>query len=481
MNAKYETVIGLEVHAELRTKSKLFCDCSTKFGAEPNSQTCPVCLGLPGVLPVLNKKAVEYAMEAALALNCEVQGYNKFDRKNYFYPDLPKAYQVSQYDLPLALGGRVTIHVNGETKDIGITRIHLEEEAGKSVHSGENILGSDFSLEDYNRTGIPLIEIVSEPDLRSPEEAYAYLTTLKTILQYTEVSDCKMEEGSLRCDANISLRLVGAEKFGTKVELKNLNSFRAVQKALEYEEKRQAKMLDKGETIIQETRHWDEGTGKTHSMRSKEEANDYRYFPEPDLVPVVISQEWIDQVRGLLPELPSVKFERFTKEYGLPEYDADLIISSRNIAEFFEATVALHNDPKAVSNWVMGELTRLLKAAGQEIESSKITPELLAKLLKLIDKGTISGTAAKSVFDEAFATGKDPEAIVEEKGLAQISDTGELERIVAEVVAANPASVEDFKNGKDKALGFLVGQIMKQTKGRANPKLVNDLLRKQLS
>ncbi|NLY55778.1 MAG: Asp-tRNA(Asn)/Glu-tRNA(Gln) amidotransferase subunit GatB [Firmicutes bacterium] len=481
MSQKYETVIGLEVHAELRTDSKLFCGCSTKFGADPNGQTCPVCLGMPGALPVLNKKAVDYAIEAGLALNCEIQEYSKFDRKHYFYPDLPKAYQCSQFDFPLCKNGKVTIHVNGVTKDIGINRIHLEEEAGKSVHSGDNILGSDYSLEDFNRGGIPLIEIVSEPDMRSPEEAYAYLTTLKSILQYTGVSDCKMEEGSLRCDANISLRPVGSTEFGTKVELKNLNSFRAVQKALEYEQQRQARLLDKGEPIIQETRHWDETTGKTHSMRTKEQADDYRYFPDPDLVPLIVSPEWIEEVRARLPELPPAKFERFVREYGLPEYDANLIIATKAQADFFEATVALYNDPKTVSNWMMGELTRLLKTSGQEIEDCKVTPELLAKLLTLVDNGTISGTAAKSVLEEVFATGKDPELIVQEKGLAQISDTAELEKIVAAVIAANPASVEDYRNGKDKALGFLVGQVMKETKGRANPKLVNELLRKQLS
>lgn len=481
MSAKYETVIGLEVHAELRTKSKLFCSCSTKFGSEPNTQVCPICLGLPGTLPVLNKQAVEYAVEAGLALNCTIQKYSKFDRKNYFYPDLPKAFQNSQFDLPVALAGKVKIHVNGEDKEIGITRIHLEEEAGKSVHSGDNILGSDYSSEDYNRGGIPLIEIVSEPDMRSPEEAYAYLVALKSILEYTEVSDCKMEEGSLRCDANVSLRPVGAEKFGTKVELKNLNSFRAVQKALEYEVQRQAQLLDAGETIIQETRHWDENTGKTHSMRSKEEAEDYRYFPEPDLGPLVIEQGWIDQIAARIPELPESKRRRFISEYGLPEYDADLISSSRKMAEFFEATVALFPDAKMVSNWLMGEFSRLLNVSGKELDQAAVTPELLAKLLQMLAKGTISGTVAKSVFEEVFATGKDPEAIVQEKGLAQISDTAELERIVQAIIAANPGSVTDFRNGKDKALGFLVGQVMKETKGRANPQLVNELLRKYLA
>ncbi len=481
MSAKYETVIGLEVHAELRTKSKLFCSCSTKFGSEPNTQVCPICLGLPGTLPVLNKQAVEYAVEAGLALNCTIQKYSKFDRKNYFYPDLPKAFQNSQFDLPVALNGKVRIHVNGEDKELGITRIHLEEEAGKSVHSGDNILGSDYSSEDYNRGGIPLIEIVSEPDMRSPEEAYAYLVALKSILEYTEVSDCKMEEGSLRCDANVSLRPVGAEKFGTKVELKNLNSFRAVQKALEYEVQRQAQLLDAGETIIQETRHWDENTGKTHSMRSKEEAEDYRYFPEPDLGPLVIEQGWIDQIAARIPELPESKRRRFISEYGLPEYDADLISSSRKMAEFFEATVALFPDAKMVSNWLMGEFSRLLNVSGKELDQAAVTPELLAKLLQMLAKGTISGTVAKSVFEEVFATGKDPEAIVQEKGLAQISDTAELERIVQAIIAANPGSVTDFRNGKDKALGFLVGQVMKETKGRANPQLVNELLRKYLA
>ncbi|MGE5507479.1 MAG: Asp-tRNA(Asn)/Glu-tRNA(Gln) amidotransferase subunit GatB [Chitinophagales bacterium] len=479
--SRYETVIGLEVHAELLTESKLFCSCSTKFGAEPNTHCCPVCLGLPGVLPVLNEKALAYAAKAALALNCEVAEYSKFDRKNYFYPDLPKAYQISQYDLPLALRGWLEVKVNGEPRRIGITRVHLEEEAGKSVHSGESIIGSEFSLEDYNRTGIPLIEIVSEPDMRSPAEAREYLERLKAILQYTGVSDCKMEEGSLRCDANVSLRPVGQKEFGVKVEIKNMNSFRAVQRALEYEVVRQAELLDAGQPIVQETRAWDEGRGITVSMRGKEEAHDYRYFPEPDLPPMVLKRPWVERLRSELPELPLARAERFVREYGLPEYDADLITSSRRLADWYEAAVKEYHDPKTVANWVMGELLRLLKAEGKEIEEQPLTPAHLVEMLKLIDAGTISGKIAKSVFEEMFQTGKRADQIVKEKGLVQISDEGELVRIIEALLEANPKSVADFKAGKEAALGFLVGQVMKETKGRANPGLVNKLLRERLT
>lgn len=478
--SQYETVIGLEVHAELLTDSKLFCSCSTEFGAEPNTHCCPVCLGLPGVLPVLNRKALDYAIKAALALHAEIAEYSKFDRKNYFYPDLPKAYQISQFDLPLAKGGWVELRMDGRAKRIGITRVHLEEEAGKSVHSGESIIGSDFSLEDYNRVGIPLIEIVGEPDLRSPEEAHQYLERLKAILQYAGVSDCKMEEGSLRCDANISLRPLGQAEFGVKVEIKNMNSFRAVQKALEYEVARQTEVLASGGRIVQETRAWDEGRGVTVSMRSKEEAHDYRYFPEPDLPPMVISRDEVERLRAELPEMPLDRADRFVSEYGLPEYDADLLTSSRRLADWFESAVRDYHDPKAVSNWVMGDLLRLLKAEGKELDELAFTPGHLVEMLKLMDAGTISGKIAKTVFEEMFHTGKRAEAIVKEKGLVQISDEGELARIVEAVLAANPKSVADFRGGKEAALGFLVGQVMKETKGRANPGLVNQMLRQKL-
>lgn len=476
----YETVIGLEVHAELLTDSKLFCGCSTRFGAEPNTHCCPVCLGLPGVLPVLNKQALDFAIQAALALNGEIASYSKFDRKNYFYPDLPKAYQISQYDLPLSKGGWVEIRVDGQAKRIGLTRIHLEEEAGKSVHSGESIIGSEYSLEDYNRVGIPLIEIVSEPDMRSPAEAHQYLERLKAILQYAGVSDCKMEEGSLRCDANVSVRPVGQKEFGVKVEIKNLNSFRAVQRALEYEVARQVEVLESGGKLVQETRAWDEGRGLTVPMRSKEEAHDYRYFPEPDLPPVVIDREWVERLRAGLPELPDPRAERFVRQYGLPEYDADLITSSRRLADWFEAAVREYPDAKAVANWVMGDLLRLLKAEGRELDELPLTPGHLVEMLKLMEKGTISGKIAKTVFEEMFHTGRRAEEIVREKGLVQISDEGELARIVEAVIAANPKSVADFQGGKAAALGFLVGQVMKETKGRANPGLVNQLLRSRL-
>ncbi|MDI6870202.1 MAG: Asp-tRNA(Asn)/Glu-tRNA(Gln) amidotransferase subunit GatB [Bacillota bacterium] len=479
--SRYETVIGLEVHAELLTESKLFCGCSTEFGAEPNTHCCPVCLGLPGVLPVLNRKALDYAIKAALALNAEIASYSKFDRKNYFYPDLPKAYQISQYDLPLAKKGWLELKVDGQPRRIGITRIHLEEEAGKSVHSGESIIGSEFSLEDYNRVGIPLIEIVSEPDLRSPAEAHQYLERLKAVLQYAGVSDCKMEEGSLRCDANISLRPVGQAEFGVKVEIKNMNSFRAVLRALEYEVARQTELLDSGTAIVQETRAWDEGRGITVSMRGKEEAHDYRYFPEPDLPPVVIDREWVERLRSELPELPGPRADRFVSQYGLPAYDADLLTSSRRLADWFEAAVQEYHDAKAVSNWVMGDLLRLLKAEEKELDELPLTPGHLGEMLKLIDDGTISGKIAKTVFEEMFHTGKRAADVVKEKGLVQISDEAELARIVETVIAANPKSVADFRGGKEAALGYLVGQVMKETRGRANPGLVNQLLRDRLS
>ncbi|NNG67383.1 Asp-tRNA(Asn)/Glu-tRNA(Gln) amidotransferase subunit GatB [Caldanaerobacter subterraneus] len=473
---KYEAVIGLEVHAELLTDSKIFCGCSTKFGSEPNTQVCPVCLGLPGTLPVLNKKVVEYAVRAGLALNCTIANFSKMDRKNYFYPDLPKAYQISQYDLPLCSNGYIEIEVEGGTKRIGIKRIHIEEDAGKLLHEG-----TDGSLVDYNRAGVPLIEIVSEPDISTPEEAYQYLVKLKSILEYTEVSDCKMQEGSLRVDTNVSVRPVGTTDLGTKIELKNLNSFKAVQKALEYEIKRQIKVLEEGGTIVQETRRWNEAKGITEPMRTKEEAHDYRYFPEPDLVPIIVTEEWKEEIRKTLPEMPDAKRERFITQYGLPEYDAKVITSSKKMADFFEKCASNYHSPKIVSNWLMGEFARLLNDTGKEIDEVPITPDMLIELLKLVDDNVISGSIAKTVFEEMFFTGKNPQIIVEEKGLRQIADEDELRRIVKKVIEENPKSVEDYKKGKEKALGFLVGQVMKETKGKANPQLTNQLLREELS
>lgn len=473
----YEAVIGLEVHAELLTKTKIFCNCTTEFGGEPNTHVCPVCLGLPGTLPVLNKKVVEYAVKAGLALNCEISKFSKMDRKNYFYPDLPKAYQISQYDLPLCKNGYVEIETSdGVKKKIGLTRIHIEEDAGKLMH--ENV---DGSLVDYNRTGVPLIEIVSEPDMRTPEEAYLYLTKLKSVLEYSEVSDCKMQEGSLRVDTNVSVRPVGSKEFGTKIELKNLNSFKAVQKALEYEIKRQIKLIEGGETIVQETRRWNEQKGITESMRSKEEAHDYRYFPDPDLVPIIVSDEWKEEIRKSLPEMPEHKKERFVTQYGIPEYDASVITSSKPLADFFEKCVLEYSSAKTVSNWIMGEMMRLLKETGKEVEEVLIKPHQMASLLNLIDNGTITGSIAKTVFEEMFATGKNPEEIVEEKGLKQLSNEDEIREIALKVIEDNPKSVEDYKNGKDKAIGFLVGQIMKATKGKANPQLANKILLEELS
>ncbi|MGB9839262.1 Asp-tRNA(Asn)/Glu-tRNA(Gln) amidotransferase subunit GatB [Thermovenabulum sp.] len=472
----YETVIGLEVHVELLTKSKVFCGCSTEFGKNVNTHCCPVCLGMPGVLPVTNKKAVEYAIKAALALNCEIAEYSKFDRKNYFYPDLPKAYQISQYDMPLAKKGYIEIEIDGNIKRIGINRLHLEEDAGKLVHEE----GKGYSLVDLNRTGVPLIEIVSEPDLRSPEEAWLYLNKLKTILQYIEVSDCKMEEGSLRCDVNISLRPVGSEKFGKKVEIKNLGSFKAVKRALEYEEKRQRELLEQGFEVVQETRRWDEARGITTSMRSKEEAHDYRYFPDPDLVPMIIDKKWVEEIKTTLPELPDEKKKRYMKDFGLPEYDASVITSSKSFAKFYEECVELYHDPKIVSNWVMSELLGLLNEKGMEIDEVTFKPTDFVKMLKLIDKGTISGKIAKDVFKEMFETGKDPEVIVKEKGLVQITDEDEIRKVAQKVIDENKKSVEDYKSGKEKAFGFLVGQIMKETKGKANPQLANKVLKELL-
>lgn len=473
----FETVIGLEVHVELATQSKIFCGCSTAFGAPPNVHTCPICLGHPGVLPVVNRQAVEFAMKAAMALNCEIATNSQFDRKHYFYPDNPKAFQVSQNDWPIGEHGWIEIEVDGETKRIGITRVHLEEDAGKLTH----IDGHSASLADFNRVGTPLIEIVSEPDLRSPAEARAYLEKLKAIIQYTGVSDVKMEEGSLRCDANVSLRERGTPTFGAKVELKNMNSFRSVQRGLEFEEKRQAHVLNEGGAMTQETRRFNETSGNTVSMRSKGGANDYRFFPEPDLVKLIIDDEWKERVKDSIPELPDARQKRYTEQHGLSHYDAVVITASKSLADFFEACLEHTADAKAVANWIMGELSAHLNANDIEVGDVPVTPQGLGKMIALIDKGTISSKIAKKVFKEMLEHGGDPEQIVKDKGLVQISDEGQLKEIVAEIVAANPQSIEDFKNGKDRALGFLVGQVMKATKGQANPKMVNQLIREQLS
>ncbi|AZO96246.1 Asp-tRNA(Asn)/Glu-tRNA(Gln) amidotransferase subunit GatB [Halocella sp. SP3-1] len=479
MSVEYEVVIGLEVHAQLATESKIFCDCSTEFGAAPNTHVCPVCLGLPGTLPVLNKKVLEYAIMAGLALNCEISEYSKFDRKNYFYPDLPKAYQISQFDLPICEHGSIEIETEEGKKEIGITRIHMEEDAGKLIHEG-SIDKSTGSLVDYNRTGVPLIEIVSEPDMRTPAEARAYLTQLKKVLEYLEVSDCNMEEGSLRCDANVSIRPVGQKEFGTKAELKNMNSFKAVEKALEYEVERQKRVLGRGDEVVQETRTWDDSLNKTISMRGKEEAHDYRYFPEPDLVPMEVDKEWVKELSDSLPELPVEKMKRFVTEYGLPQYDAEVLTDTKALAELFEEGVTAYDDPKGVSNWIMGDFLRLMKEENIAVEESKLSGELLGKMLQLMDAGTISSKIAKTVFKEMFKTGKDPETIVEEKGLKQISDESKIEEIVDQVISENPEAVEDIKSGKGKAIGFLVGQVMKETRGKANPGMVNQLLRDKL-
>lgn len=472
----FETVIGLEVHAELSTNTKIFCSCATEFGAPPNTHTCPICLGHPGVLPVLNEKALEYAIKASLALNCDIAQESKFDRKNYFYPDLPKAYQISQYDQPIGSNGWIEIEVDGKKKKIGITRLHLEEDAGKLVHAANG----QESLVDYNRVGVPLVEIVSEPDIRSPEEAKAYLEKLKAILQYTEVSDVKMEQGSLRCDANISLRPTGQEAFGTKTELKNMNSFSGVQKGLEFEQDRQQNVLQEGGTVTQETRRWNEQSGKTVVMRSKEEAHDYRYFPDPDLVKMDIDRAWVEDIRSTIPELPDERRNRYMNEYGLPEYDAGVLTASKDTADFFDQAVQSGADAKAVSNWMMGELLGYLNAQELELKDVRVTPQGLGQMVKLIDAGTISSKIAKKVFKEMMETGKDAETVVEEQGLKQISDEGELKGIVQEIVANNPQSVTDFQNGKDKAIGALVGQVMKATKGKANPQMVNELLREEM-
>jgi len=476
---KYEAVIGLEVHAQMLTETKIFCGCPAKFGAEPNTQTCPVCIGMPGVLPVLNKKALEFSIKTGFAMNCGISPYSRFARKNYFYPDLPKGYQISQYELPICEHGYIEIVVDGNVKRIGITRIHMEEDAGKNIHGSAS--GGNFSFVDLNRTGVPLMEIVSEPDMRTPVEAVAYMKKLRAILRYLGVCDGNMEQGSLRCDANVSIRPVGREDFGVKVEIKNINSFRFVEKALEYEIKRQANVLKDGGMIRQETRLWDATTGTTQPMRTKEEAHDYRYFPEPDLVPIMVDQTWLEDIKKSLRELPDVKRERFVSEYGLPDYDADLLVSEKAIADWFEDAVKLGGQPKVVSNWIMGELLRLLNSDNKPFEECLLKPEQLVGMLKLIEDGTISGKIAKAVFEEMYRTGKESGVIIKEKGLVQIRDTGEIERIVGDVIAKHPKEVARFKEGEQKLMGFFVGQVMKATKGKANPQMINELLRKKLS
>jgi aspartyl-tRNA(Asn)/glutamyl-tRNA(Gln) amidotransferase subunit B len=474
---KYEAVIGLEVHAQMLTDTKIFCGCSTKFGSEPNTQTCQICIGMPGVLPVLNRKALEFAIRTGLAMHCTISPYSRFARKNYFYPDLPKGYQISQYESPICEQGYLEILVGGEIRKIGITRVHMEEDAGKNIHEG---VGS-YSFVDVNRAGVPLMEIVSEPDIRTPGEAAEYMKKLRTILRYLGVCDGNMEQGSLRCDANVSVRPVGRKEFGTRAEVKNINSFRFVEKALEYEIRRQIKIVEEGGKVIQETRLWDAHRGITESMRSKEEAHDYRYFPEPDLVPIVADRSWVEEIREALPELPDAKRQRFVKEYGLPEYDAELLTTEKPLAEWFEAAVKTGAQPKAVSNWVRGDLMRLLNEENKSIEECPLKPAQLAGMLALMDNNTISGKIAKTVFEEIYRTGRDAEVIVKEKGLVQITDESAIEKAVAEAIEKNPKEAGRFRGGEEKLLGFFVGQVMKAMKGKANPQVVNELLKKKLS
>jgi len=477
---QYETVIGLEVHAQLLTNSKIFCACPTQFGKEPNANTCPVCLGLPGALPVLNKRAVEYAIRAGLAVNATIAEHSVFARKNYFYPDLPKGYQISQFELPLCQEGYLDIDTATGRKRIGIERIHMEEDAGKLMHEHPDSRSQSASWVDLNRAGVPLIEIVSKPDLRSADEAIAYLKKLRSVVRYLEICDGNLEEGSMRCDANVSIRPVGESKLGTRAEIKNLNSFKNVEKAIHHEVARQSEVLEAGGKVVQETRLWDTDLAQTQSMRSKEESSDYRYFPDPDLLNLAVAPAWMEEIRSQLPELQEQKVERFCSDYGLSPTDAAIVTQSKELAQFFEDTVAIYPDPKKISNWILSELLRELNRAGQEINETRLTPAHLADLLKCIDDGTISGKTAKDVFAKVFASGKKPQEIIKAEGLRQVSDTGSLEPIIDEVVAAHPDEVEKFRGGKTGLMGFFVGQVMKKTQGQANPKLVNELLKKKL-
>ena len=476
MSKQYETVIGLEVHVELATKTKIFCSCSTEFGGAPNTHTCPVCTGMPGSLPVLNKQVVEYAAAVGLATNCTITQNCKFDRKNYFYPDNPQNYQISQLYLPICRNGHVEIETENGTKNIGIHEIHMEEDAGKLIHDEWD----NCSLVDYNRSGVPLIEIVSEPDMRSAEEVIAYLEKLRMIIQYLGASDCKLQEGSMRADVNLSVREVGVTEFGTRTEMKNLNSFKAIAHAIEGEMNRQIDLIEEGREVIQETRRWDDNVGASYAMRSKEDAQDYRYFPEPDLVPIVISDEWLDEIRSRQPEFRTEKLARYKEEYEIPEYDAQIITSYKKMADIFEATTAICNKPKKVSNWLMVETMRLLKEHDMEPDEIPFSPENLAKLIELADAGTINSTVAKEVFEEVFKNDIDPDAYVEEKGLKTVNDEGALRETIQQIIQDNPQSVEDYHNGKTKAIGFLVGQTMKAMKGKANPGMVNQILKELL-
>lgn len=473
---EFEAVIGLEVHAELSTKTKIYCGCTTEFGGKPNTHVCPVCLGLPGSLPKLNKRVVDYGIKAGLALNCKINKVSRMDRKNYFYPDCPKNYQITQDEIPLCSDGYIEIELsNGEKKKIGVQRIHIEEDAGKLLHTKVG------TLVDYNRAGVPLIEIVSKPDIRTPEEATLYLQKLRSILSSIEVSDCKMEEGSLRCDGNISIRPNGSSEFGVRSEIKNMNSFKALEKALSYEYNRHVEAVNNGGKLEQETRRWDEANSVTVLMRSKERANDYRYFPEGDLVTINVSDEWIEDIRKTIPELPHEKAERFVKEYDIPKYDASVLTLTMTMANFFEETAKVSGDAKAASNWLMGDISRLLNENAMSVEELKFTPAQLAELIKLISSGTISNNIGKKVVEEMFKTGKSPNTIVEEKGLVQNNDEGAILDVVKKVIADNPKSIEDYKNGKKRAIGFLVGIVMKETKGKANPQIVNKLVNEEVA